>query len=528
MRFFPACLSGALLLAGVFSTEAVAQVSRTRPASASPDGNPVSLGTSPQLFATLCALYAAGYDAEATVGPGDPASAALRRDLLELQGSATQALRAFYREHALVDPNETLSRYVSFALVTGPPPKFPFVFDRDELPPDVLTIDGFDEVLTNFYNEAQLERRWAGLQRDYYHEVAPLDGPLRQIVAVTSGYLREISKPLGDRTFSVIVEPLIGKRTNFRNYGDHYFVVVARGSDAPVDDIRHAYLHFLLDPMPIRYRSLVDTKKALLKIAATAPRLPVVYQDDFVALFDECLIKSVELRLRRLSPAQLETELADNDRSGFVLVRPLVQQLQKFEKAEPAMSLYFPDLVRGIDVAAEQRRLQGIEFAAAEPPPATLDQNSAPARPSELEQSLAEGDRQIASKDAAAAAATFERILEKYPGLPRALYGLAVASVLQGNADKAKELFEQVIAAPAQGQPRDPGAPGESGILAWSHIYLGRIHDLEGERTLALSEYRAALAIEGAPEAARVAAQRGMDASYQPSAKKGDAQPKQP
>jgi hypothetical protein len=45
-------------------------------------------------------------------------------------------------------------------------------------------------------------------------------------------------------------------------------------------------------------------------------------------------------------------------------------------------------------------------------------------------------------------------------------------------------------------------------------VYLGRINDLEGERDLALAEYRAALAVTGAPEAAYVAAQRGVEQKY--------------
>jgi hypothetical protein len=104
MRFFSVCLGGTLLLAGILPG-AAAQVSRGGPVSPGIVASPVSLGTSPQLFATMCALYAAGYDAEATVGAGDPAGAALRREMLELQGPATEALRAFYREHALADSN---------------------------------------------------------------------------------------------------------------------------------------------------------------------------------------------------------------------------------------------------------------------------------------------------------------------------------------------------------------------------------------------------------------------------------------
>jgi hypothetical protein len=60
--------------------------------------------------------------------------------------------------------------------------------------------------------------------------------------------------------------------------------------------------------------------------------------------------------------------------------------------------------------------------------------------------------------------------------------------------------------------------------MAWSHVYLGRIHDLEDERELAVNEYQAALAVEGAPEAARVAAQSGVEIAYKPPPRPGENQ----
>ncbi len=41
------------------------------------------------------------------------------------------------------------------------------------------------------------------------------------------------------------------------------------------------------------------------------------------------------------------------------------------------------------------------------------------------------------------------------------------------------------------------------------------MYDVEGQRELAVTEYRAALAVAGAPESARAAAQRGVQAGYQ-------------
>jgi hypothetical protein len=76
------------------------------------------------------------------------------------------------------------------------------------------------------------------------------------------------------------------------------------------------------------------------------------------------------------------------------------------------------------------------------------------------------------------------------------------------------DLFNQVVAAASA--PEGEGRPGGD-VLSWSHVYLGRMHDLEGNREDALTEYRAALTVGGAPDTARAAAQRGIDEGYQPA-----------
>ena len=481
----------------------------------------ISVEPSQQIFATLCALDAAGFAADESTLAELPSRLALREELLKMQGPAAEALRQFYRDHALADPGTTLSRFIAFALLAGPPPQFRLLVSHELLPPDVLALDGFQEVLANFYFEAQLGNRWTKIEVEYARSAARYQSPVRRIVTVTNAYLREVLKPQRDREFTVYVEPLVGNRTNFRNNGDHYAIVVGTGAQFPADEIQHAYLHYMLDPLPLRYRQEIESKKALLNIAARAPRLPLEYQTDFLAFADECLIKAVELRLRRLSPAQLDSAMADADQSGYILVRPLVGQLQKFEKAEPAMSYYFPGLIAAIDVFAEQKRLKDFRFAAVNPTaePKAESPASAGQKP-ELEIWLAQGNREIAVQDSAAAKATFEKVLEKYPEEPRAVYGLAIASVLSGKAGRARELFEKLVS--ALSPPLNSKNVANPGILAWSHIYLGRIDDLEGERELALVEYNAALAVDGAPEAARVAAQRGLQEIYNPRANEND------
>jgi tetratricopeptide (TPR) repeat protein len=395
--------------------------------------------------------------------------------------------------------------------------------ERESLPPGILLIDGFENVLSAFYAEEQLDRRWAELEPQYEPLVDQYRLALARTATTVNAYLREVLRPSSGRSFTVDFEPLVGQRTNFRNFGDAYTLVVGPPSDASADAIRHAYLHFMIDPLVLRNRGPLEKRRAILDIAARAPQLPEEYQDDIVGLLDESLIKAVELRLNHLTAEQLQGALKDADNSGFVLVRPLVDQLRLFEKAAPAMSYYFGDLIEGIDVDAERASLKALIARA--PAPETIAKTQPPPEDhsvSERDQWLAEGDREVAAMDGGAAAAVFQRVLSKYPNEPRALYGLAIADVLSGKAEDARDLFEKLVSS-AEGSPGSAGNP-DPAVLAWSHVYLGRIHDLSDERDDAIREYLAARAVEGAPEAARSAAQSGINDPYKPPQASGGSQ----
>jgi tetratricopeptide (TPR) repeat protein len=504
-----------------FATVSAAR-SQTKPSSAPPQevSRPaISVETRPQLFAVLCALDAAGFGSDVDTTNESPGRVQLRRRLLALQGPAVQALRTYYSEHALGDSAATFSRFVSFALAAGPPPKFAFELRRDELPPDALALEGFNEILANFYREEKIDQLWQHFQPEYERAVEMYRAPISDLVFTEMNYLREILRPSSPRYFSVYIELLAGGNTNFRNYGDHYELVVSPDPELPMDDIRHAFLHFLLDPIAIRYRVQAARLSPLLEIAAHAPLLPEEMHDDYSAFFDECLVRAVELRLRHLSPGNLAAAIDQAESSGYVLVRPIYAGLSGFEKSEPAMGYYLPDLVKGIDVSEEERRLRGVKYADTAPAGVSVAENTSPiaskhaAALDPVQEDLAEGQRQISARNGAAAAASFEHILASHPDDLRATYGLAVASALLGKPDRARELFSKVIAA-APSTPSDTSTRPDPSNLSWSHIYLGRMYDVEGQRELAVTEYRAALAVAGAPESARAAAQRGVQAGY--------------
>ena len=86
--------------------------------------------------------------------------------------------------------------------------------------------------------------------------------------------------------------------------------------------------------------------------------------------------------------------------------------------------------------------------------------------------------------------------LEAVATRARANFILARAAIMTGHPDEAIDRFQKTLA--TSKEPR---------LLAWSHIYLGRMLDLECKRDEAVSEYK--LALDDARRAAGYAAGRG-------------------
>ncbi|HTT33732.1 MAG TPA: tetratricopeptide repeat protein [Methylomirabilota bacterium] len=476
----------------------------------------VNIDGSEAMFTTMCALLAAGFESDVSAANWPPYRAEMRERLRQQQGPAVDALRQFYKQHELRDPGATLSRYLWFGLVSGPAPDFQPILRRDELPPDVIALVGFSEILSSYYKEQGIAQLWRQVQPIYGREIERMHDSLSQIVYVSTGYLREILDPSRPQRFNIIVEPLVGRITNVRNFGDRYALVLSGGDNVPIDVVRHAFLHFLLDPLPLMYPHVVAVKRPLYDTAAKAPRLAPDLKDDFSSYFAECMVRAVELKLKRMSPGEREAAIRRDDEDGYVLVRPLFTALAKFESTEPSMRLFFPDLVRSFETSAEAKRLATLQFAAADETNAGNELSAEEvARPkktlptsvpndAEAIATLTEGERQIAAKNPRAAEAAFQKVLTKYPEQPRAWFGIGVVAYMDHDAARAKQVFGRLTTG-------EHAATQDPRVLAWSHIYLARIYDYEGNSSVAKAEYESALAVEGGPVEAKQAAQKALD-----------------
>jgi hypothetical protein len=501
--------------AGTTAGPAVVRPVHPRNEAVAPQGA-VSVDGSEAMFTTMCALLAAGFEADVSADHWSPYRGQMRAKLQAQQGPAVEALRQFYRQHQLNDPGAMLSRYLWFGLISGPAPRFTPTLRRDELPPEILVLEGFSEILSAYYSEQKIGLLWHQVQPVYTREIETLHEQVSQIVFVSTGYLRQIVDQSSPRTFTIVIEPLVGRITNVRNYGDHYAIVLSGGENIPTDLVRHAFLHYLLDPLPLRYPHVIVTKRPLFQAAAAAPRLAPDLRDDFPSYLAECMVRAVELKLKKMAPSERESALERDDVDGYVLVRPLYAGLAKFEASEPAMNLYFPDLIRGIDMATETKRIAALTYAPEERSPAkgelsteevarrrALQPVSLP-NDSTAIADLTEGERNIAEKNPRAAEASFQRVLAKYPDQTRAWYGLGLVALLDHDAARAKEVFGRLT-------DGEHAAGQDPMVMAWSHIYLGRIYDDEGHADRAKSQFEAALGVQGLPERARDAAQRGLE-----------------
>jgi hypothetical protein len=471
----------------------------------------VALETSETLFSVLTAINTCGYDAGLSIS--HPLRAEIRDEVaktLEASAEATETehlMCQFYQEHQQPDAARTLAQYVSLALFLGNPPDLVLKEKEANLPPDVGYVLGFVPLLQKFYGDAGLHASWEKHQAAYSAQSERYHDPLAKMTFDTEVYLKLPSAGFLGQTFTVYLEPMGDPgQTNAREYGTDYSVVLspAPGSKLKMEQVRHTYLHFLLDPLTLKYPSAIARLQPLLDSVKKAP-MEAGFRHDISLLVTECLIRAIEARTLPRSQ-DLEAQQAQlverAQKQGYVLTPYFYQSLLRFEKDPAGLRNAYSDLLNAIDVHKEQKRAAETQFAAeADPELLHLSRPAPAALLQTAEERLSAGDAEAASKFA-------QQALNEKSGDPgRALFILARVATMNRDMQGARSYFEKALSV-AQ----------EPKVVAWSHIYLGRICDLQEDRAAALDHYRAALTAGANLPEAKAAAQRGLDQPYEPPA----------
>ncbi len=482
----------------LFITVSAVALAQTQPRS--PEDQ---LDGSQTLFTVLAAINAAGYDADLDSAANAPIRKQVRDSIAAKHLDSADALKKFFDAHRQANPDAELSQYISFALTLEGPPEFQYHMKPEEIPHDVRKLEGLNPLIARFYREADIQELWKRSQSAYEHMLTAYHSGVSKALLESNAYLRNPTSGFRGRRFQIYVD-LLGapNQIQSRSYKDDYFVVVTPSPEPQIDEIRHAYLHYLLDPLSLRYYEQLSRLKALAEFAAPAPALDNAYKEDFILLSTECLIKAVESRLAH--GAQNRQPILDQAlREGFVLTPAFADGLAVYEKQLESMRFYFPDLIGQIDLAREDKRLEHIQFAkeavfkkakhAPSPPAPAL---------TGAEKTLQEAEELYGKRDLASARQSYLRVLEQSSGgglHAKAYYGLARIAALQKDPELAEKLFQKILEL----------SPDKE-TMSWTYLYLARLADAAGEREQAEKNYRSVLSIEGAPATVRNAAEKGL------------------
>jgi tetratricopeptide (TPR) repeat protein len=503
-----------------------------------PAGPTISLVSSEPVFLMAAALNACGYDegllesAPIRQRVRDEVNQALAKS--EEARDARDKVCLYIAQHRMTGTEHDIAQYISLALYLTPPPELETSAELAEMPPDSTQVVEILPLLKSFVNAVDLHGIWLAVHPTYEKEAEKLHDPLTRMITSTDLYLKMPASVDYGRRFVVVIEPLLSPSVvNARIYGTDFVVVVSPvNGQIRMNDVRHTYLHYVIEPLLNARANAIDRTQPILKEVRDAP-MEFRFRSDTVPLTIECLIKAIEARTMDTGVPEYKIP-ADADRSelpryeherqvyeqkveavrqatvhhdmtqGFVLTQYFYEQLIPFEKDPASLKDTIGEMVYSMDVDQQVHRARNIEFDK-EADGEVLGRS----KPRQLtgldlaEARLSGGD--IATARALANQALAERSdsLQSVADGARANFILARVAIMSGKPDEAIDRFQKTLA-----------TSKDNRLLAWSHIYLGRMLDLDCKRDEAVSEYQLALTVRDGQQDTRLAAERGVKAAY--------------
>jgi tetratricopeptide (TPR) repeat protein len=526
-------------------TPAPQEESRSTPRRAQAEENisAVTLETSESLFDLASALNICGYDDG--LDTSDPVRAKVRAAIQSAAIATPEAadsrrsLCEYIHTHTLADPGLNLAQYISLSLYVSPPPELAPTADETDLPPDSTQVVNILPLLRTFAEQVHLHAIWIKYRPDYEALVDLVHDPLTRTILNTNIYLKLPASSYDGRRFLVLLEPMLAPSApNARIYGNDYTVVVSPAATPPgtikMEQVRHTFLHYEVEPLVYSRATAMNRLLPLLKTVQDAP-IDFNYKSDIVSLMTECMIKAIEAHTldaglpkpikpeghERIDQERYTGELAVYDRQteaarraasdlamkhGWVLTGYFYDALAQMQHDGSSLKDSIGQMVYGMDIGREAHHDQQIVFL----PETTHDVvRRAPRQPTGLdlaEIKLFKGDKdgadEIAEKVLARPAATGHT-----EDQARANYLIARINLLDQQPDDAVTHFQAALET-----SRDPRT------LAWCHIYLGRLYDMQQtpDRKKAVSEYRLALNLRDERPDTKAAAEAGIRAPFAP------------
>jgi tetratricopeptide (TPR) repeat protein len=570
-HFLPASLlvAGVLCLAGSLASEfARAQTSQSLSSSSSsatapgqlyarekapslidPAGPTISLIPSEPVFVMAAALNACGYDEG--LNESDPVRKHIRDEMNQALAKSEDArtkrdaLCLYIAQHRMTGTERDIAQYISLALYLTAPPELEITTDLTEMPPDATQVAEIVPVLRNFVAAVDLHGIWLATHHVYDDAADKIHDPLSQMIVATNIYLKMPAATYTGSRFIVVIEPQLSPSTvNARVYGTDYVVVVSPVNGAiPMKDVRHTYLHYMIDPLLYARSNAIDREQPILKEIRDAP-LEFRMRSDTVPLTIECLIKAIEARTmdtgipeykipagvdrsqlpvyehqrelyqQKVDAAKL-AQVEHDMRQGYVLTQYFYEQLLLFEKDPASLKDTIGEMVYSMDVEQQVHRARQTEFD--KQADEDVLQQSKPRQLTGLdlaEAKLSAGDIDAARAMAQKVLASQTDTVASVADAARAHFIIARVDLMAVHPNETEDEAEKSVDDAIGEFQKTITTSKDQRLLAWSHIYLGRVLDVECKRDAAVAEYKEALAVRDGQLDTRLAAERGVKSAY--------------
>src|SRR5208337_4228137 len=176
-------------------------------------------------------------------------------------------------QHRMTGGERDIAQYISLALYLTPPPELETSVELSEMPPDSTQVAEIVPLLRDFVAAVDLHGIWLAVHRVYDAEADRIHDPLSKMIVSTNFYLKMPASTYDGRRFVVVIEPLLSPRTvNARIYGTDYVVVLSPVyGQIRMSDVRHTYLHYVIEPLLYARANAVDRMQPILKEVRDAP-----------------------------------------------------------------------------------------------------------------------------------------------------------------------------------------------------------------------------------------------------------------
>ena len=520
------------------------------PSLVDPAGPTISLDSDAEpVFVMAAALNACGYDEG--LEDSDPIRKHIRDEMNQAFAKSEEArkqrddLCLYIAQHRMTGTEQDIAQYISLALYLTPPPELEVTADLTEMPPDSTQVAEVMPILRAFAAAVDLHGIWLTAHRAYEEAAAKLHDALSQMIVDTNLYLKMPAATYSGTRFIVVIEPQLSPSTvNARIYGSDYVVVVSPvNGKIPMAAVRHTYLHYVIDPLLFARSNVLEREQPILKEIRDAP-LDFRFRSDTTALTVECLIKAIEARTMdtgvpeykipagidrsQLPRYEHERELyqqkvdavkwatVEHDmRQGFVLTQYFYEAMMQFEKNPVSLKDTMGEMVYSMDIDQQVHRARQTGFD--KEADQDVLQRSKPRQLTGLD--LAEA--RLSTGDLAAATAMAQKVLASESDTvawvadsARAHFILARADLMSVRPGEPEDDAERTIGQAIAQFHKTLETSKDQRLLAWSHIYLGRVLDLECKRDDAVAEYKAALEVRDGQLDTRLNAERGVKTAF--------------